>query len=100
MFVWIDMALGDAGPVPERLGHAEGIDADCLPPALFVADAMHFAVVHAAERDGELVARLASERARLRVAQVMRVGWLAATDEACLPGDVAQVLLVAVAPGL
>ena len=58
------MALGDARPVPERLRNAERVDADSLPPALFVADAMHLAVVHMAERDGELIARFASERAR------------------------------------
>jgi hypothetical protein len=100
LFVWIDMALGDAGTVPERLGNTEGIDAGCLPPSLLVADAMDFAVVHPAERDRELIARLASERPRLRVAQVMRVGWLAAADEARLPGNVAQMFFVAVATGL
>src|SRR5712671_3064027 len=73
-FVRIDAALVDAGCVPERLGYAEGIDANSLPPALFVADAVYLAVVHPAKRDGELVARLASERARLRIAQMMRVG--------------------------
>ena len=51
----------------------------------------------AAERDRELVARLAAERARLHVAQVMRVGRLAAADQAGLLGDVAQVVPVAVA---
>jgi hypothetical protein len=100
LFVWIDMALGDAGTVPERLRNAERIDPGCLPLGLFVADAVHLAVVHAAERDGELITGLASERARLRVAQVMGVGWLAAADQARLPGNVAQMFFVAVAPRL
>ncbi len=58
---------------------------------------MDFAVVHAAERDGELVAGLAPQRAWLCVAQMVRIGWLATADEARLLGDVAQVVLVAVA---
>jgi len=60
---------------------------------------MHQPVVDPAERDGELVAGLAAERARLQVAQVMRVRGLAATDQAGLLGDVAQVFAVAVATG-
>jgi hypothetical protein len=53
-----------------------------------------------AQRDGELITGLPSKRPRLRVAQVMGVGWLAATDEARLPGDVPKVVLVAVTAGL
>ena len=94
------MTLGDAGFVPERLGNAERIDADCLPPSLFVADAVDFAVMHPAEWDRELIARFAAERARLRIAQMMGIRRLTAADQASLPGDVAQVILVAVAPWL
>jgi hypothetical protein len=94
------MALRDPGSIPERPGDAEWIDAGRLPPALFVADAVHLAVVHPAERDRELITSLASERARLRVAQVMRVGWLTATDQTGLPCNVAQMFFVAVATGL
>jgi len=51
-----------------------------------------------AERHGEFIAGLATERARLKVAQVMRVGWLATADEAWLFGDRAKVLAVAITP--
>ena len=84
------MPLVDTGPVPEHLRNAEGIDAGGLPPGLFVADAMHLAVVRSAERHRELITRLAPQRTRLRIAQVMRVGWLAATDEAGLSSDEAE----------
>ena len=47
---------------------------------------MHPAMMDTAERHGELIAGLAAERARLQVAQVMRVGWLATADEAWLLG--------------
>src|SRR5262245_29999455 len=89
-----------AGFVPERLGDAERINARGRPPGRFLADPMDFAVVHATERDRELVARLAPKRSRLRVAQMMWVGGLATADQAGLAGHVAQVLLAAVAARL
>jgi hypothetical protein len=49
-----------------------------------------------AERYSELIARLAAERLRLHLSKMMRVGWLAATNETCLLGHVTQVLAVAV----
>jgi hypothetical protein len=45
---------------------------------LFVTGAMRGAVMHAAERDRKFIARPAAQRARLQVAQMMRVRWLAA----------------------
>ena len=65
-----------------------------------VADPVQGAVVGAAERHHEFVADLAAERPRLGEAQVVRVGRLAAADQAGLLGDEPQVLLVAVALGL
>ena len=61
---------------------------------------MDFAVMHAAERDRELIAGLAAERARLCVAQMVGIGWLSPADQAGLPGDMAQMILVTVAMGL
>src|SRR5262245_20702654 len=55
-------------------------------------------VMHAAERDREFIARFAAERSRLHVAQMMGIGWLAATDEARLLHDIAKVLPVAISP--
>src|SRR6266511_4129160 len=83
--------------LPKPASNFDGIDAGGLPPGAFVADAMHGPVMHAAERDREFVARLAAERARLHVAQMMGIGWLAATDEPRLLHDTAKVLPVAIA---
>src|SRR5689334_9071020 len=60
-FIWIDMAFGDPGLIPECLSNAQRINTGCLPPGLFVPNAMHFAVMHPAKRDGELITRFAAE---------------------------------------
>jgi hypothetical protein len=86
-----------AGVFPQLTGDLDWIDAGHLPPSSFVAGAMDGAMMDTAERHGEFIARLAAERARLQVAKVMRIGWLAAADEAWLLGDGAKVLPVAVA---
>jgi hypothetical protein len=61
---------------------------------------MNGSVVRPAERDSELVAHLAAERAWLHEAEVMGIGWLATADQAGLGGDEPKVLLVAIAPRL
>jgi len=61
---------------------------------------MRLAVVTAAERDHELVADLAAERAWLCEPPVMGVGGFAAADQTGLGGDEPKVLPVAVAPRL
>jgi len=58
---------------------------------------MHRTMMPAAEWDGELIADLAAERARLREPEVMGIRGLAAAHETRLLGDVAQVLPVAIA---
>ena len=100
MVIRANASLFEAGPVPEGLGNAERINAECLPPDFLIADTVHLAVVRSAQWHCELIARLAAKRAGLCIAKVMRIGWLAATDEARLPGDVSQVVLVAIAPRL
>ena len=47
---------------PELAGDLNGVDAGRLPPGLLVAGAVHGAMMRAAERDGEFVARSAAER--------------------------------------
>jgi len=59
---------------------------------------MDRAVMRAAERDDEFVARFAAERPWLQVAKMMRIGLFAAVDETCSLGDITKVLRVAVAP--
>src|SRR6266567_3572191 len=88
----------EPGLSPELTGDLNGIDAGRLPPGLLVAGAMDRAVMRAAERDGEFVARFAAERPRLQVAKMMRIGLFAAADEARLLGNIAKVLAVAIAP--
>jgi hypothetical protein len=74
------------------------INANRPPPSLLVAGAMDRAMMETAERHGEFIAGPAAERARLQVAKMMRIRWLAAADEARLFGDVAKVLSIAIAP--
>jgi len=69
-----------------------------FPPTGFIAGAMDFVVVGAAERHGELVADLAADSARLGKAKVMGVGRAAATDDAGLLADMAEVIVAASAP--
>src|SRR5262249_30150394 len=59
---------------------------------------MDRAVMDTAEGHGEFVAGPAAERARLKVAKMMRVGWPATADEARLFGDIAKMLPVAITP--
>src|SRR5215831_10971186 len=59
---------------------------------------MHRTVMPAAERNRELIADLAAERTGLGKSEVVGVRGLAATDEARLLGDIAQMLPVAIPP--
>jgi hypothetical protein len=95
----LDPPLIPAGIVPELAGSHSGVDAGILPPGGFVAYPVHQPMMDAAERHRELVACLATQGPRLQVAQVMGVGWLAATEETSLLGNVAKVRLVAIAAG-
>src|SRR5215831_18383368 len=88
----------EPGLPPELPGDLNGIDAGRLPPGLLVGGAMDRAVMRAAERDGEFVARFAAERPRLEIAKMMRIGLFAAADETCLLGDITKVLRVTIAP--
>ena len=88
----------ESGLSPELTGDLNGVDAGRLPPRLLVAGAMDGAVVGAAERDDEFVARFAAERPWLQVAKMMRIGLLAAADETRLFGDITKVLRITIAP--
>src|SRR5262249_17329554 len=88
----------EPGLSPELAGDLNGVDAGRLPPGLLVAGAMDGAVMRAAGRDGEFVARFAAERPRLEIAKMMRIGLFAAADETRLLGDITKVLRVTIAP--
>src|SRR5215475_16163088 len=87
----------EPGLPPELPGDLDRVDAGRLPPGLLIAGAMDRAVMRAAERDSEFVARFAAERPWLQVAKMMRIGLFAAAYEARLLGNVAKVLPVAIA---
>jgi hypothetical protein len=53
-------------------------------PIDFLAGAVQFAMMRAAERDREFIADLLSKSARLRKAQMVRVAGLSAADKAGL----------------
>jgi len=95
--VWL-LRIIKPGLPPEVAGDPNGIDAGRLPPGLLVASAMDRAVMRAAERDGEFVARFTAERPWLQVAKMMRIGLFAPADETRLLGDITKVLRVTITP--
>ena len=56
---------------------------------------MQLAVMHAADRDRELVAHSASECTRLCKGEVMRIRWGATAHEACLSHHEPSMVFVA-----
>ena len=70
------------------------------PPIHFLAGAVQLAVVGAAERHGKFIADLLRQPAGLGKAKVMGIAGLPPADQAGLPGNKAQVLLVAQSAGL
>ena len=76
--------LVEAGELPELASRFDRVDPGILPPSRFIAYPMHEPVMNATERDRELVAGLAAERRRLHLPQMMRIGRLAAADQARL----------------
>jgi hypothetical protein len=70
--------------LPELARGFERVDTGGLPPCALVAGAMDCAVMGAAQRYSEFVARLAAERPRLHMAKMMSVRWLTCTEERLL----------------
>jgi len=69
---------------PKRSRRAGGIDSELMPPGRFVSVTMQFAMVSPAQRDRELVAGFAAERAILCKSKMMGVAGLASADQAGL----------------
>src|SRR5262249_13521881 len=84
--------------LPEPAGNLDRVKAGLPPPRALVARAMHRTMMPATERDCELIADLAAERAGLGESEVVGIRWLAAAHETRLLGDIAQVLPVPIAP--
>ena len=72
------------GLLPKPLGDRERVDLEILPPGHLIAGLMQLPMMTAAERDGEFVADFEAEGSRLSKAQMMRIGWLPAADQARL----------------
>ena len=67
--------------LPKTTSYLESIDPQALPPRLLVASLMQLPMMPAAERHGELITDLKTDRPRLRKAQMMRIGWLPPADQ-------------------
>src|SRR5262249_16507855 len=91
-------ALAHARLFPKPARKLDGVDAGRLPPGAFVAGTMCLPMMHAAKRDREFIASFAGKGGRMHVAQMVRIGWLTAADEARLLHDIAKVVAAAVAP--
>ena len=86
--------------LPKHLGDLQRFDIEPLPPGDLIAGLMQLPVMAAAERNGELVADFEADGSGLGKAQMMRVGWLPAADEAGLGGNEPEMRLVAQTLGL
>ena len=71
-----------------------------VPPRAFIAGLVQLPMMPAAKGDCKFIADLKPHRPRLRKAQMVGIGWLAAADQVGLAGDIAQVVLIAIAQRL
>src|SRR5215471_15403957 len=84
------------GMLPEFASHLKRVGTRCLPPSALIAGTMNRAVMNSTQRNREFIAGFAAEGPRLRIAEMVRVRWFAAADEAGLLGDETKVFAVAV----
>ena len=85
---------------PELARDANRVDALVAHHLASLPARCSFAMMATAERHGEFVADLEAETSGLRKPQMMGIAGLPGTDQAGLPGDKAEVGLVAVAAQL
>ncbi len=84
--------------VPKPLRDIERGQVEFLPPSRLVAAQVKLTMMDPAERDGELIAHLAAQRARLCETKMVRVGGTSSTHEARLRGDESPMVFVPLAP--
>jgi hypothetical protein len=82
-------------PQPQHAGGDGWIHPSIPPPRDLIAAAVDLAMMSAAQRDGELVAHLAAERAGLGKSQMVGVRGLSAANQARVRGDRSDVVPVA-----
>jgi hypothetical protein len=80
---------------PQCARRRQRIDSDPGPPGRLIATVMEFAMMPAAQRNGELVADLAAERPALSEAQMMGVRRASPTDQTWLFSNIPDVVSVA-----
>jgi hypothetical protein len=85
---------------PKRAGSRKRIYSGLSPPRSFITAAMDLTVVRATERHRELVADLATERTRLREAQMVWVGRPPTANQTRLFHEMPDVVAVAKATRL
>ena len=85
---------------PQLSGFDHWINSDLQPPNRFVATAMDFAMVPAAQRHRELITRLSPKCWALREADMVGVRWSPPTDQARLFGNETDVIAIADPPRL
>ncbi len=62
--------------LPKTASDVESIDLPILPPRLLVTNLMHLPMMPTAERHGELITDLKTDRSRLRKTKMVGIGWL------------------------
>jgi hypothetical protein len=79
---------------PQRTSGGGRINASFFPPLRFIAAAVDFAMVTAAERNSELIADLAAKCPALHKPEMMGIGRLSPADQARMLGDRSDVIPV------
>ena len=64
------------------------------PPRSFIAAAMNLTVMRPAQRHGELIAHLATERTRLRKTHMVRIRWTPTANQTRLFDDMPDMIAV------
>ena len=84
-------------PAPKTCRNGKGVDPLALPPDALVATTVQFAMVQSANRNGELVADLASHRPLLRELDVVGIRRGPSADETRLRRHKSQMVAVSLA---
>ena len=72
---------------PELAGHNDWINSGAAPPSGLIAAAVDLTMVTPAQRNGEFIAGLTSQRTALHEAEVVSVRWSPTADQTSMGGD-------------
>jgi hypothetical protein len=93
----MDGSVVQARMLPQLSGRSDGVEIDRFPPLRFIASVMEDTMVGAAERNRELVADAAAQRAWLGESQMMGVRRPPSAQETWLRRYELEMLTIAVA---